>query len=137
MQSRLLLVILPLMVACGSTETNTDSLRYPNESSELAVLMRQMFEDAERMRAQMKAGESPQTELQLESILTSEGTEPEKVASEAYKVFADSYLHVAHQFLESPDSMREARFEDMVTACENCHRSLCPGPLVRIKKLRD
>lgn len=95
-----------------------------------------MFDDAMRMKEAVQNGAPVKTELDLSSIKTAQGTEPDKVASTAYQVFADSYLHVTEQFLNATDRGSVSGYLEMVEACEQCHRSLCPGPLVRIEKLK-
>lgn len=107
----------------------------PNGDSELALLMREMFDDGLRIKQQIMKGEQPEILKKFEKILTAEATEPEKAASQKYKHFANTYL-------ESLESLKNARGEEagnlyqvMVQNCMNCHNAMCPGPMVKIKKL--
>jgi cytochrome c556 len=126
-----------IVVACfACSESGQDPTQYPNESSELAVLMRDMFEDAERMKADIAAGKTPSPQVDYERILSATATEPDKAASPEFKAFADSYISVMHSFNNANAEEAGGIFSDMVSTCTNCHESMCPGPLVRINKLK-
>ena len=104
--------------------------------SELALLLREMTSDMERLRARIHKGEHAASEASIDHLFSANATEPEKAASEAFKVFGESYLHVAHTLEHTPDSLQGKVYDQLVQACGNCHQALCPGPLVRIEKLR-
>jgi len=107
----------------------------PNGDSELAVLMRQMFEEAEKVKEQIKKGEEPKIELDHAKILSAHATEPEKVATQEFKDFAKMYLANIEQLKKANKDNVEMVFESLVQSCMSCHAELCPGPMVRIKKL--
>ncbi len=107
----------------------------PNGDSELALLMRAMYEEAERMKAAIERGEQPEITLDYEAILTAEATEPEKAASATYKVHAQSYLQTLKALKNADVAQAQQLFGDMVDSCMGCHSALCPGPKARIKKL--
>ena len=118
---------------CSST-TTTSPLN-PNGDSGLALMMREMFDEGMRMKGQIQKGEQPEVFKQFEEIHSVSATEPEKQASPEFKAFARAY----HQSLESLKSAtaEDAKplYNNMVDACMTCHRSMCPGPMVKIKKL--
>ena len=64
----------------------------PNGDTELALLMRAMFEDGEAMKEALDSGRFPKVSKEHIKMLTAEATEPEKAASPEYKAFAQSYL---------------------------------------------
>ncbi|HFA48164.1 MAG TPA: hypothetical protein ENJ95_04010 [Bacteroidetes bacterium] len=131
------LLLFGLACTSGSkTECAAPAPLNPNGDSELSLLMREMFDDAMRMKEQIIAGEKPEVLKRFEKIHSSEATQPEKVNTEKFKVFADSYL-AALAALKNAEagSESERKFHGMVESCMNCHRSICPGPMVRIKKL--
>ena len=107
----------------------------PNGDSELALLMRAMYDDAAQMKKAIKNGEQPVSQLDHEKILTASATEPEKAASDTYKVHAHSYLQTLKALEKADIAEAEVLFKDMVDSCMGCHTALCPGPKVRIKKL--
>jgi hypothetical protein len=64
----------------------------PNGSSELAVLMNELFAEAETAKQKIALGEKPKWKVDAKKILSAAATEPEKVASPEYKAFAASYI---------------------------------------------
>ena len=76
--------------SCSNADNNVPL--NPNGDSELALLMRQMFEDGEAMKAALDSGKLPKLTKDHMKMLTVEATEPEKAASPEYKAFAQSYL---------------------------------------------
>lgn len=107
----------------------------PNGDSELALLMREMFEDGMRIKEQIEKGEQPKVLKKFEAIHTAAATQPEKVNDPAFDAFADTYLGLLKN-LESADKAQIPQLHNvMVESCMNCHRTFCPGPMVRIKKL--
>lgn len=107
----------------------------PNGDSELALMMRDMFEDGLKIKEKIKNGEVPELIMEFEKIHTVEATEPEKQASTEYKLHGTSYLRAIDALKKAHKDDLEKSYTDMVDACMNCHRALCPGPMVRIKKL--
>ena len=107
----------------------------PNGDTELALLMRNMYEDGLKMKGKIKKGEMPELVLDFERIHTAQATEPEKAASVEYKVHGLSYLQAINALKNAHKNDLEKSYTNMVDACMNCHRALCPGPMVRIKKL--
>lgn len=108
----------------------------PNGDSELAILMRNMADEAERIKAYVENGETPEIEVDYQQILSATATEPHKKATPEYKAFAEAHIQ-SMQLLEDADTSRMLTlYDNMVDNCINCHKALCPGPLVRIKKLK-
>lgn len=107
----------------------------PNGDSELALLMRQMFEESLNMRRAIQKGEKPEISLDLAKIHTVQATEPEKQASESYKAWGQAYLNAVNMYNEAPVSEAKEAYTLMIDQCMNCHGQLCPGPTVKIKKL--
>lgn len=106
-----------------------------NNSSELAVFMRQMYDDAADMKTQIQQGDIPETALDYDQLTESEGTEPDKVNSAAYELFSESFLLSLEQLENCEPHAADSVYTVMVQSCEACHRSMCPGPLKRIRKL--
>lgn len=107
----------------------------PNGDSELALLMRAMYDDALQMKAAIERGEQPIASIAHEGLLTAAATEPEKAASPTYQVFARSYLQTLKALQEGEMAQASALFKGMVDSCMGCHTALCPGPKMRIKHL--
>ncbi len=108
----------------------------PNGDSELALLMRGMYEEAENIREQIKKGEKVSITLDHGKILTAHATEAEKAERAEFKAFGAAYLENLNK-LETADSSEVITiYQNMISNCMSCHQALCPGPIVRIKKLQ-
>ncbi|NNE29841.1 MAG: hypothetical protein HKN16_09400 [Saprospiraceae bacterium] len=131
-----LLMSFLLAVSCSDTEKKNLRPLNPNGDSELALLMRDMFDEAMDIKKQINNDERLRIKLDHEAILTADATEPEKAASPEYKAFADAYLKTVNNLKTASPAQRLDHYDDLVNQCSTCHQALCPGPLVRIKKLR-
>lgn len=137
------LLILMLSLSCNNREeavtvdekTGQNPIN-PNGDSELALLMRNMYDEAERIKKQIENSEEVIVSLDHERILTAHATEPEKATSPEYKAFAKSYLQSLNSLQEANAAQMASQFDNLVANCMACHQSLCPGPMVKIKKLR-
>jgi len=61
-------------------------------------------------------------------------TEPEKGKSELYQAMATVYKESADRLKNNRTDMPKY-FNQMIDNCMNCHQQMCPGPMVKIKKL--
>lgn len=135
----LILLTMLFILACSDNDPSKSALApiqpNPNGDSELALLMREMFDDGMRMKQQIEKGDKLEVIAKFEKIHTAQATEPEKAASKKYKLYADAYLNMLEQLKVSSEEDTEILFQGLVESCMNCHRAMCPGPMVRIKKL--
>ena len=123
------------LLSCqGSSEQKVRPIN-PNGDSELALLMRDMEVEARLMKSEIVEGHKPAVKNFFKEIHTAEATEPEKVASEAYRMYASAYHNALGMLDESEKADVPVAYTAMVESCMNCHREMCPGPMVRIKKL--
>ncbi len=130
----LTLVASAYLLSC-TTDANAKKPLNPNGDSELALLMRAMFDDGMRMKAQVQRGEKPDVAVAFEKIHTAKPTEAGKNATEEYTAFALSYVQAVKALKEAQPGEAETYYTGMVNACLNCHKAVCPGPVVRIKKM--
>jgi hypothetical protein len=107
----------------------------PNGDSELALLMRNMFDDGMETKRQVLSGEVPRISVDYHHIRDAEATEPEKALSDEYMLYARAYEALADSLLVASPSNRGNAYQLMVGACMNCHQAMCPGPMVKIKKM--
>ena len=108
----------------------------PNGDSELALLMRAMYDEARQIKKQLANGEPVTITLDHEAILTAHATEPDKAASETFKSFAKTYLQAIEELKIAPPERRVNIYDQMVATCMGCHQMLCPGPMARIRHLQ-
>lgn len=134
-----ILSLMLLVFACADIDSSKSSLPpiqpNPNGDSELALLMRDMFDDGMRMKGQIENGDKLEVVGKFDKIHTAQATEPEKAASEKYTRYSYVYLDILEQLKVSSEEDTRILFQGLVESCMNCHRAMCPGPMVRIKKL--
>lgn len=135
----LLLVLLGACVggdkSCKTEAQSTKIIINPNKNSELALLMRAMYADAENIKIKLLQGEDISVIIDHSNILTAQATEPEKATSAEYKAFAQVYLETVNALKACRPDQQEMHYRNMISQCKNCHQALCPGPIVRINKL--
>lgn len=107
----------------------------PNGDSELALLMRDMFDEGMLMKTAIMQGKSPRFSFAPEAIFTAHATEPEKVAGEPYQSLGRAYIAAAKALESAAPDERKTFFQGMVHTCMACHEQVCPGPTRRIKRL--
>jgi hypothetical protein len=104
--------------------------------SPLAQLMRDMTAFADSTKQRLLRGEDllpyPAT---FKEMLTAEPT-PGMMDHRTFDPFAFAYLHQLDSLYKVVPTQRQAAFDELVQYCAACHGQVCPGPLVRIKKLR-
>lgn len=138
-----LLLVFVLGIACSEeqaeappTKPGVQQVINPNGDSELALLMRAMYDEARRIKKQVANGEPITITLDHEAILTAHATEPDKAASETFKTFASTYLQSIEALQIAPPERRVDIYDQMVSSCMGCHQMLCPGPMARIRHLQ-
>ena len=126
-------------ISCGNQsveqeiDNSTEKVINPNGDSELALLMREMFEEGERIKQQIENGKTPTGLKKFETIHTAVPTDSD-VTGPVFESFASAYLE-SIKTLETSDSVSVFKFNQMVDQCMNCHTEFCPGPKTKIKKL--
>jgi hypothetical protein len=124
-----------LVISCHQQpqECNKPKPLNPNGDSELALLMREMFERSDSLK-QLVVDGKPLTGLKkYRHIHSAIPTDP-TVTGPVFEAFADAYIRSITE-LESADTNAVVQFNLMVDQCMNCHTQFCPGPKKRIKKL--
>jgi len=126
-------IILALMIgSCGSENNNPLN---PNGDTELALLMRAMYDEGMELKEDLTKGKNLDLHLKHAKILTAEATEPKKAASPEFKSFAEYYLLAVEQLKDEKNPNHEEAYDMMINACMKCHEAMCPGPIVKIKKM--
>ncbi|MCB0479594.1 MAG: hypothetical protein KDE26_23480 [Bacteroidetes bacterium] len=136
------LLLLALISSCSeedkapsSIEAKIEQPTNPNDS-ELALLMRAMFDEAQQIKHQVANERPVKFHVNHSNILTASATEPEKAASDEFKAFANGYLESVKNMQSASPTQMVSLYDNMVENCMSCHRAICPGPLTRIKKLQ-
>lgn len=140
------LACLSLFLACGEgADENADGGKAParsiadlpeHKASPLAELMRDMTAFADTTRQRLLRGEDlPPYPVHFKDMLTAEST-PGMVDHSTYDPFAIAYLYQLDSLYKVPATQRQQGFDELIQYCAACHGQVCPGPLVRINKLR-
>ncbi|MFZ6666274.1 hypothetical protein [Peijinzhouia sedimentorum] len=138
----LLTFLCSVFIACEQEKTwweeNSEELArlYPNESSELAWVMREISAKTELVKSQVEKGEEIDNIIDVfKQVHDAEATKPE-VKTEAFANMASSFVDSFDRLLESQEGDRIKAYNMMIQNCVVCHTTYCPGPLVRIEKLK-
>lgn len=137
-------------VACTSTETKTEIKKEvvkkkvvkkvwaPEDmnSSELALLMRAMWDSSMVIKEQIVSDEKVNTYADLFKTIHTAKSTNDKNNIEVFNSFANTY----QQNMEAVDSAKtniekKRAFNTLVNTCVGCHQQYCQGPIPKIKKL--
>jgi hypothetical protein len=113
---------------------NVSAEKFPNPSSELSLLMRDMYADAEVIKTAILENKLPDDfREKFKNIHTASPTD-DKTKKESFGPMSESFLRSLDKVYEDSENQVE-NFNIMVQNCIACHTSHCPGPISRIKKL--
>lgn len=106
------------------------------ESSELAVLMRDMWDSSMVRKKQIISGENVNAYADLFNELhTAEATKV-KDNVELFNSFADVFQENMKQVdAAAPGPPQREAFNNLVSTCVGCHQNYCQGPIPKIKQL--
>jgi hypothetical protein len=124
-----------------SAEKTADSVKStviddPNQPSELAALMREMFTDTEGIKKAVQAKASPEDwREKFSKIYAAKPTETD-MKEGAYPAMAKIFLESMNSLYDKNQVNNQIQnYNLMIGACLACHQNQCPGPMTRIKKL--
>ena len=129
----------PEVVAAVPAEAPSETVRIvkaePLATSELALLMREMtaFADSTGKRLASDKDLLPFPE-HFKTLKTAAAT-PGMVERRTFDPYAHGWLYQLDQLYTVPTAERTGVFNALINGCAACHGQMCPGPLVRIKKL--
>lgn len=140
-----ILLLIPFgFIACVSStdEDKNDSVSScktkslnPNGDSELAVLMRQMAASTDSVKQDLLNHKTVRPFPDFSAILTAKKTD-ESIDKNIFTPLAQNYLDRVKDFSGTkPTGGEMEMYNEMVTACINCHKNFCGGPIKRIQKL--
>ena len=132
-----------LLFSCNNEEEKTTcsadvkvSPINPNGDSELALLMRKMYDDADSIKKLITNNEGNITKEyidELERIHTAIPTD-KKVKTPEFEAYTKLMVNEANALFGNEANKAEG-FNSLVNRCIDCHKSFCPGPIDKIKKL--
>ncbi len=110
--------------------------RFPNERSELAILMRDMLEDLKTEKQLLTEGKTSKIAWSEKygSITTAKPTD-QKHTGPDFKAFGTSFLTQLKAYENATKKNQIKRYNNVITSCMSCHKRHCPGPMMVIRKL--
>ncbi len=127
------LFVLSIMLFQSDKVNRQELSNYNTQDSELALLMREMHEQAKLLKLLLVNGEDiDQYEADVDFILEAEPTRP-SVQGDEFESFARYFLKTNKEIYQNPGI---DNYNIMVESCVACHKEFCPGPVRTIQKLR-
>ena len=120
------------------TSSEKKEIYNPNGNSELALAMRQTFEQTEQIKLNLEKGDFSIPENYVENLQLFHSATPtdSTVKTELFSQFRNSLYLIANDLVSSSDlNKRKEVYQTLISTCISCHQKFCPGPIVRIKKL--
>lgn len=127
----------------SETEKKADTESQPKElemyeESELAILMREMYEENLALKTQIENGEIPESFPEdfynIHTAIASKGMISDTAA---FNVYAEQYLVNMKKITEATDKKQaKIAYNEMVMTCASCHQIYCQGPLPKIRKMK-
>jgi hypothetical protein len=118
-----------------TTETVSNEELVMYEPSELASLMQAMYDENINWKEEILKGNIPKDFPEKYKTIHSAESTNENAGSEFYNGMASSYIKTIEELTNAtPENVKE-KYNIMVNVCVQCHLQVCPGPVVRIKKL--
>lgn len=158
----LLVAVYAVIIACGpnsntKTDSNVDTLKakaesgkyrnldtaedcakptkYPNQDKPMALMMRQMADNAQKMKNKLEAGEKiDANEFPFIRFHLVEPTDPNVLQPQFYEN-ARTFQEAHKALVNAPQAKQKEMYTAYINQCINCHQTYCSGPLKRIRKL--
>jgi hypothetical protein len=133
MKKLIIISVILLFAACQQKEEKvTQTIIDPNNTSEMALLMRDMFLQLEEVKNKIILGEDISKEQFNFELIHKQTLTDESFLKEGMVSMSSAYAYSVQTFNEAPSSKS---FSSIVNNCMSCHTMLCPGPLERIDNL--
>ncbi len=108
------------------------------EASELASLMRQMYEDNLEIGKEIEAGNIPKSFPEdFRNIHSAVATPGMKHDTAFFNAMAEQYIHNM-ELITRAETKQEAKiaYNEMILTCASCHQVYCQGPLAKIRRMK-
>lgn len=106
-----------------------------HEASELALLMRNMYDENLALRKRIMEGDIPKSfPADFKKIHTAEASEE---LNSTFDALAEQYLKDLEAITSAKNTEEGIKaYNGMVSTCASCHTIYCQGPLAKIKRMR-
>jgi len=114
---------------------SSSSTKYPNQDKPMALMMRQMADNAQKMKDKVEAGEKiDANEFPFIRFHLVEPTDPNILQPQFYEN-ARLFQQAHKALMSAPANKQKEMYTAYINQCINCHQTYCSGPLKRIRKL--
>lgn len=114
--------------------SNKNQILDPHQPKPMALMMRQMAENADSMKAKIMRGEKVDSlHYPFIRFYLVQATD-ESVKEPQFYENAKNY-QTAHQAIFTHPNEQKKYYNLMINACISCHENYCSGPLRRIRKM--
>jgi hypothetical protein len=136
-------VVLLLAIACNNTAETENQESAPRsksgetliKKSELAVLMRNMYNELDSLKPMIQSGQFKAVDLLGKYHKIDVATPTDSADSgPVFESFAAGFKERLNLLDLYPDSTQ--LWNAMISSCVDCHKSYCPGPVKTINKLK-
>lgn len=117
-----------------TAETKREKDLMVNEPSELALLMRSMYEENLALKKEIKKGNIPDSFP--EDFLTIHTAKASENLNETFDALAKEYIANMEAITQAKTTEEGVQaYNAMVNTCASCHTIYCQGPLAKIRRL--
>ena len=127
-----------MVIACTETFSEKKALvkHQPKQESELALLMREIHANSKEWRQAIIDGDFEGDSIYVYDLLTNSTPTKEEVGGPTYEGFAAFYQTRLDSLMSLKSiELASGSYNNLVSACIQCHEEYCPGPIKTIKKL--
>lgn len=118
-------------------EAKTEKVYEMNEASELAILMREMYEDNLEIRDSIKNGFIPSGFPEAFYKIHTAQASKVKDQKETFDALAKQYIANLEKMAEAESNQEATKlYNGVINTCASCHQIYCQGPLPKIRKMR-
>ena len=132
MRSFLLFLIVCTLFSCSNQNKKQQTIIDPNDSSEMALMMRDMFFKLNDIKSKIQSGQDISYEqLRFSIIHESEATD-NSFLNNGLTLMSKAFEQKVIDFNNYPSVQN---YTEIINNCISCHQGMCPGPLHRIDNL--
>ncbi len=135
----ILLLIVALVYACATEQAPKEvpaMAMKMTKPSELALLMKEIHKDAKGWRTDLLSGMLHKERVEIYNKLASSKPTKANVEGPAFLAFSANYQKALDGFTDAQSlDLAKGAYNNLVTACVQCHQSYCTGPIPTIEKL--
>ncbi len=124
--------IISIVFSCSPKQNNF--IKNPNGSSELALVMNQMYSDLYHVKPKIVKSKKIDFQKDYSKILTATPTDA-TMKNSTFEPFALALIQNVKALNNSTKANQLEAYKNVVQTCISCHNNSCPGPLMRIANL--